>query len=102
MIGSGAVIVLSDKRSIPKMTQSILHFFEHESCGKCVPCRIGMTVLRKEIDRFCDAGETVDLEGLVQEAKYMASSSLCPLGQSPILPLRSLQRYFSHEFGSSA
>ena len=98
VIGSGAVIVLSEERSIPDMTQSILHFFEHESCGKCVPCRVGMTVLSERIDGYLDGRSEIDLDELVAEAEYMAASSLCPLGQSPILPLRSLQRYFSNEF----
>ena len=98
VIGSGAVIVLSEERSIPDMTQSILHFFEHESCGKCVPCRVGMTVLSERIDGYLDGRSEIDLDELVAEAEYMAASSLCPLGQSPILPLRSLQRYFSNDF----
>ena len=98
VIGSGAVIVLSEERSIPEMTQSILHFFEHESCGKCVPCRVGMTVLSDRIDRYIEDQSEIDFDDLVAEAEYMAASSLCPLGQSPILPLRSLERYFSNEF----
>ena len=98
VIGSGAIIVLSEERSIQETTQSILHFFEHESCGKCVPCRVGMSVLSERIDRYLDGNSDIDLDELVAEAEYMAASSLCPLGQSPILPLRSLQRYFSNDF----
>jgi len=99
VIGSGAIIVLAEGRSIPEMAKSILGFFEHESCGKCVPCRVGMTMLTRSIDNLI-AGQagSVSLHGLVTMAEHMAKTSLCPLGQSPILPLRSLERYFAREF----
>ncbi|MBT3274087.1 MAG: NADH-quinone oxidoreductase subunit F [Spirochaetales bacterium] len=92
VLGSGAVIVMAEDRSIPQMARSILDFFEHESCGKCVPCRIGMTQLVRM------ARESEDLDTMVLESEYMAASSLCPLGQSPVIPLRSLRRYFAGEF----
>lgn len=111
VLGSGAIIVLAEGRSIPEMTKSILEFFEHESCGKCVPCRVGMTVLVQQMQSIIDGGVPggddhgertgngdTALEAMVAEAEYMARTSLCPLGQSPILPLRSLQRYFADEF----
>lgn len=100
VLGSGAIMVMSKERSIFDMTQSILEFFKHESCGKCVPCRVGMPQLlllmervkRNEIDRL----EALDL--LLAESEYMAKSSLCPLGQSPILPIKSLKQYFEKQF----
>ncbi|TVR68160.1 MAG: NADH-quinone oxidoreductase subunit F [Spirochaetaceae bacterium] len=95
VLGSGAVIVMADGRSLRRMTTSILEFFEHESCGKCVPCRVGMTLLVRMIRR------KEPLEALVRESEYMAANSLCPLGQSPILPLRSLARYFPAEIDGS-
>ena len=49
VLGSGAIIVLGEKKSIPKITQSILEFFKHESCGKCVPCRVGTDQLVRMI-----------------------------------------------------
>ena len=92
VIGSGAVVVLDERRSIRDMTMSILEFFEHESCGKCVPCRVGMTVLVESLR------SGADLASMVREAEFMARTSLCPLGQSPVLPLQSLERYFKAEF----
>lgn len=100
VLGSGAIMVMSKERSIFDMTQSILEFFKHESCGKCVPCRVGMPQLlllmdrvkRNEIDRV----EALDL--LLHESEFMAKSSLCPLGQSPILPIKSLKKYFEKQF----
>lgn len=100
VLGSGAIMVMAKERSIFEMTHSILEFFKHESCGKCVPCRIGMPQLllimdkveRKEINRV------EALNQLLYESEFMAKSSLCPLGQSPILPIKSLKQYFENEF----
>lgn len=100
VLGSGALMVLGDDKSIPLVTQSILDFFRHESCGKCVPCRVGTDRLARMIAEFNKgkyAGKT-PLDDMLAEADYMAKTSLCPLGQSPVMPLRSLKRYFSSHF----
>lgn len=97
-LGSGAVIVVdSDRKLIPVM-QSILRFFRHESCGKCVPCRLGTTYIHDRSLQIPDAdhdNRITLLEEIVSHAREMAKSSLCPLGQSPILPLGTLQKYFT-------
>lgn len=100
VLGSGAIMVIADDKSIPAITESILRFFKHESCGKCVPCRVGMSQLVSLISGYNSNGKTKEniLDKMVDEADYMAKTSLCPLGQSPILPLRSLQRYFAESF----
>ncbi|MDZ7738018.1 MAG: NADH-quinone oxidoreductase subunit NuoF [Bacteroidales bacterium] len=100
VLGSGAVMVLGQERSIPVMTASIMEFFKHESCGKCVPCRVGMSqlVLLIHENNKGAGGDSGLLAEMIAEAEYMAKTSLCPLGQSPILPLRSLNRYFADRF----
>jgi len=100
VLGSGAIMVLGDDKSIPMVTQSILDFFRHESCGKCVPCRVGTDRLARMIDEHNNGKSSgkVSLDDMLLEADYMAKTSLCPLGQSPIMPLRSLKRYFSDHF----
>lgn len=100
VLGSGAIMVMADDKSLPPITESIMRFFKHESCGKCVPCRVGMSQLVKMISAYNngDKHEGAILDKMVAEADYMAKTSLCPLGQSPILPLRSLQRYFADSF----
>ncbi len=94
-LGSGAVIVLGPGRDPADTILSILEFFRHESCGKCVPCRVG-TARLAEAGRELAAAKPGErrgiLDALVEEARRMAATSLCPLGQSPILPLASAAR----------
>lgn len=100
VLGSGAVMVFSMDKSIPIVTKSVLDFFKHESCGKCVPCRIGTDRLSRMMSEYV-RGEYKGgnlLDDMLAEADYMAKTSLCPLGQSPVMPLRSLKRYFSNHF----
>lgn len=100
VLGSGAIMVLSEDRSLFDMLLSILDFFKHESCGKCVPCRIGTSQLLVLMNKSKDNGadNKALLEQLLHEAEYMAKASLCPLGQSPILPIRSMNRFFKDQF----
>jgi NADH:ubiquinone oxidoreductase subunit F (NADH-binding) len=94
-LGSGAVIIVQKGFPLKELLQSLLHFFKHESCGKCVPCRVGcgyLVALSEQLGK-----ENGVLTQMCNEAEYMAKTSLCPLGQSPILPLRSALKYFNEE-----
>jgi NADH:ubiquinone oxidoreductase subunit F (NADH-binding) len=100
-LGSGAVIVLSENRRVPEILLSILEFFKHESCGKCVPCRVGcrqLLVIMENIAAFPPEQREPLIERLVKEADFMAKTSLCPLGQSPLLPVKSAVDHFKGEF----
>ncbi len=91
-LGSGAVIVLGPGRSIPAMLSAILDFFRHESCGKCIPCRVGTARLAeraRSLEGLSAEARREALRDMVREAEMMEKTSLCPLGQSPVLPLRS-------------
>lgn len=94
-LGSGAIIVLDQNDSVFKMLYNILRFFKHESCGKCVPCRVGCVQLLKMMENIKNANNSEKVQDLIDEAEYMAQSSLCPLGQSPILPIKSAARFFN-------
>jgi NADH-quinone oxidoreductase subunit F len=99
VLGSGAVIVLADDRPILGMLDSILRFFKHESCGKCVPCRVGthqLVLLLEKIKRT-DKMRPVHIDAMVCQSERMARTSLCPLGQSPVLAIKSAVRYFRDE-----
>ena len=78
---------------------SILEFFKHESCGKCTPCRIGCKVLLNIMSDIKNKEQSRDqnIERLLSEAEYMAKNSLCPLGQSPVLPIKSVLKYFKSD-----
>lgn len=94
-LGSGAVIVIDNKTNIKILMQSILSFFKHESCGKCVPCRIGTRLLNDRIQKALLNED--DLNWMLQQSDYMAKYSLCPLGQSPVLPIKSVLTYFKDD-----
>ena len=104
VMGSGAVIVMAEDRSICRMLHSILRFFEHESCGKCVPCRVGTRQLLILLEKIMANGRAAasDIEALLQQSELMAKTSLCPLGQSPVLPIRSAVRHFRHDLEKPA
>jgi NADH:ubiquinone oxidoreductase subunit F (NADH-binding) len=99
-LGSGAVVVMNESRSILDMLSLILNFFKHESCGKCIPCRIG-TVHTLEMLENLKMKNPKERESaflsIINQAEVMAKTSLCPLGQSPILPLKSAWANFSEE-----
>jgi len=100
VLGSGAIMVLGEDKSIFDVTYSIMEFFKHESCGKCVPCRVGTVHLVNLMKKAKEnpSKKKAILEEMFSESEYIAKTSLCPLGQSPILPLRSLVRYFKDQF----
>ena len=99
VLGSGAIIVMAEDKSILDLLHSILRFFEHESCGKCVPCRVGTRQLLLLLDKIiagrCNNSSNID--ALLEQSELMAKTSLCPLGQSPVLPIKSAIRYFREE-----
>jgi NADH:ubiquinone oxidoreductase subunit F (NADH-binding) len=99
VLGSGSVLVLDEDASVPKLLDEVLEFFEHESCGQCTPCRAGTAQLVRILRRALTSerrGE--DLDRLVALARVMRDTSLCPLGESPILPVESAMRHFRDEF----
>lgn len=93
-LGSAAVIVLSDQDDLRQIVQNLMRFFEDESCGQCVPCRVGTEKAVKLL-----AQPRIDRPLLEALAKAMADASICGLGQTAPNPLRSLFRYFPDALG---
>jgi len=91
-LGSGAIIVIDQKTNLLKLLINIIEFFKHESCGKCVPCRIGTTLIYNKL-KYNKLTEN-EFNWILEQSEYMARTSLCPLGQSPILPVKSAIKYF--------
>jgi NADH-quinone oxidoreductase subunit F len=90
---------MNEDTSIVDMLFSIAKFFAHESCGQCAPCRIGTRQILNIVYRIRrGAGKKGDPETLLQLAETMFKSSLCPLGQSLIMPVKSALENFKDEF----
>lgn len=91
----GSFIIFNNSRNILDIVNNFTHFFAHESCGFCTPCRVGTSLLKKQLDKIMDghgsAGDVVALEELCQLIK---SYSHCGLGQTAANPiLTTLERY---------
>jgi len=88
-LGSGGVIVFDDTTCIVQVCQWVSHFYAHESCGKCVPCRIGTDWIHKIINRIEDSqGRIKDLDLLynacvnLNNKRMINTRSYCPLGDT--------------------
>jgi len=102
VLGSGAILVMDEGTSIVDLLFSIAKFFAHESCGQCAPCRIGTQQILQIIYRIRQGGgRKGDLENMLQLAETMFKSSLCPLGQSLVMPVKSALENFKDEFASA-
>ncbi|HIP22057.1 MAG TPA: NADH-quinone oxidoreductase subunit F, partial [Rhodobacteraceae bacterium] len=90
-IGSGAVVVLSDKDSVKDAALNMLRFFADESCGQCTPCRVGCEKAVKIMEKQWDKPLLEDL------CEAMAEASICGLGQAAPNPILTVLRYFPEE-----
>jgi NADH-quinone oxidoreductase subunit F len=105
-LGSASVIVIDDTIPLDWVIQKTLHFFKHESCGKCTPCREGTYWMMHLIDRVrSDAGAANEVELLLNVAKQMQNKCLCPLGEFATLAVvTAIERFpqdFKEQVGSS-
>ncbi len=98
MMGSGGMVVVDDTTCMIDFARFFLAFTSEESCGKCVPCRIGATRMLEIVERLC-AGKAGldDVEILERLAADVAEGSLCALGGSAPNPVLSMLRYFKDE-----
>ncbi|HDP81237.1 MAG TPA: NADH-quinone oxidoreductase subunit NuoF [Spirochaetes bacterium] len=98
-LGSGVVLVCDEQTCAVDFLLQILSFFEHESCGQCVPCRVGTVQLHHLAKKFASrTADPSDIDLMVQKAELMKKASLCALGQSPIMPITTILKYFRKEF----
>ncbi len=98
VLGSGAILILDQKTEIADFLRSVMKFFEHESCGKCSPCRIGTKILLdRSMQLYKRKLSKSDWEDSIKIAKAMEMTSFCALGQSLILPILSADKYFKEE-----
>ena len=91
-VGSAAVVILSDHDSAKDAAWNLMHFFAHESCGKCTPCRVGTAKSAELLKR-----PQWDLPVLDELSQAMMDASICGLGQAAPNAFRSVVRFFEHE-----
>jgi NADH:ubiquinone oxidoreductase subunit F (NADH-binding) len=101
VLGSGAILVLNESVSVVDVLRDVLHFFRHETCGQCAPCRLGTAQLSGIIGQIAEGhGTRGDIDLLRAVASMMKDTSLCPLGQSPIVPIASALDRFEEDFAA--
>ncbi len=99
MVGSGGLVVMSDKTCIVEVARFFMNFTQHESCGKCVPCREGTKNLLKILEKIvAGKGEMKDLDELEELAHVVKDGSLCGLGKTAPNPVLSTLKYFKDEY----
>ena len=99
MLGSGGVAVLDDQTCMVKYAQRIMLFYQHESCGWCIPCREGTDWLKKTLNRFhAGGGVKKDIDNIYYLAENMLGRTFCPLGDAAAMPTMSIVKKFRDEF----
>ncbi len=99
MLGSGGAVVIDEDTCMVDVARRIMHFYAHESCGWCIPCREGTTWLRKLLDRFHDGGGHAEDIPLIDElSKNMLGRTFCPLGDAAAMPTISIVKKWRSEF----
>ena len=99
MMGSGGLVVMDETTCMVDIARFFLNFTRVESCGKCIPCRIGLKIMLEILERITEGkGQEGDIELLEDMAYDIKKSSLCGLGQTAPNPVLSTIRYFRHEY----
>ncbi|MGA1867091.1 MAG: NADH-quinone oxidoreductase subunit NuoF [bacterium] len=102
IMGSGGMIVMDDKTSMVDIARYFLDFIQSESCGKCVPCRIGTKRMLEILNRIiAGEGKLSDIDTLLQLSTHIKDTALCGLGQTAPNPVLSTIRYFRKEYEDS-
>ncbi len=99
MLGSGAIIVLDENTCIVWSIMKLIHFFRHESCGKCTPCREGTGWLEQLITRIeRGEGRPGDIEKIDDLCGNILGRTICPLGDAAVMPIQSTLKLFRDEW----
>jgi NADH:ubiquinone oxidoreductase subunit F (NADH-binding) len=101
IMGSGGMIVMDNSTCMVDVAKFFLDFLIDESCGKCVPCRLGLKRMREVLEEFSTGkGSLQDLEELQSLSEAVKDGSLCALGGSAPNPVLTTLRYFREEYES--
>ncbi|MDL1891431.1 NADH-quinone oxidoreductase subunit L [Sphingobacteriales bacterium CHB3] len=99
IMGSGGMIVMDSESKMVDVAKYFMEFCADESCGKCVPCRVGTKHIYLLLDKISKGNATADDVALLEElCEMVKDTSLCGLGQSAPNPVLSTLRFFRHEY----
>jgi NADH-quinone oxidoreductase subunit F len=99
IMGSGGLVIADEDTCMVDFARYFMKFTQEESCGKCVPCRIGTKAMLETLERICAGyGQPGDIEYLLEIGEEVKRSSLCGLGQTAPNPVLSTIRYFRDEY----
>lgn len=99
MMGSGGFIVLDEDQCVVKHTMTLAHFYNHESCGQCTPCREGTGWMYKILKKIESGnGELKDIDLLWDIQRKIEGNTICPLGDAAAWPVAAAIRHFRDEF----
>ncbi|MEM2091685.1 MAG: NuoF family protein [Candidatus Bathyarchaeia archaeon] len=99
IMGSGGIVVIDDESCMVDTAWFFTDFCVDESCGKCVPCRVGLLKMRNILERIMRGeGRLEDLDILTELGEYVRDTSLCGLGQTAPNPVLTTLRYFKDEY----
>jgi len=99
MMGSGGMIVMDEDTCMVDIARYFIEFLKGESCGKCVPCREGLTRMSEVLNNITQGkGKREDLDILGNLAEILSDGSLCALGQTAANPVLTTLRYFRDEY----
>jgi NADH-quinone oxidoreductase subunit F len=99
MLGSGAVIVMDERRCMVKSLLRLSYFYQHESCGQCTPCREGTGWLWRMVNRIEHGqGKIEDLTLLDSVADNIKGRTICALGDAAAMPVQGMLKHFRDEF----
>ncbi len=99
MLGSGGVVILDETVCMVEFALRTIKFYQHESCGWCIPCREGTDWLKKTLTRFhAGAGVAKDIDNIRYLAENMMGCTFCPLGDAAAMPTIAFVKKFRQEF----
>ncbi len=99
MLGSGGSMVINDTVSIPELAARAIHFYAHESCGQCTPCREGSQAVKCLIHKLLDGrGTHADIDRILHFCRTIDGLTLCPTGGAFAIPIRSMIEKYRNEF----
>jgi NADH:ubiquinone oxidoreductase subunit F (NADH-binding)/(2Fe-2S) ferredoxin len=99
IMGSGGLVVADEDTCMVDFARYFMKFTQEESCGKCVPCRVGTKAMLATLERICAGdGRPGDIEYLLEMGEHVKRASLCGLGQTAPNPVLSTLRYFRDEY----